>query len=301
MDAARPDRKVATGTPKLQCRVTSEGVAVVTLNDPATRNAMGDGITPFFRHLLHELRSDPDVRCLVITGAGAAFSSGGNMAGTDKTTLIPPPMPPSPTGWMPHADDPHGDFKLRQRTATGALFHFPVPTIAALPGPAAGFGASIALACDLRVAAKGAFLATAYIDIGLPGDYGGTWTLTQLVGPAIAKELAFTNRRVYADEGLELGLFNRVVPADKLSDATLELAREIASKPANTLRRLKTNLNLAMQGVDFNTALDHEAVNLREHVASMEGREEFAEARRRFVRRRRRRPQKAKDDAMSKL
>ena len=206
------------------------------------------------------------------------------MAGTDHATP-PPPPPPTPDGWKAVDGDPAADLKTKQRTLTGALFDFPVPTIAALPGAAAGAGASLALACDLRVAAAGAaFVTTAYADIGLPGDYGGTWTLTQLVGTSKARELCYTCDRVYADEGLRLGLFNRVVPAERLMDETLKLARQIASKPTLTLRRLKDNLNAASSGSSFLAALDHEAANLVAHTSSDGGRAEFQAMRERFQR-----------------
>ena len=131
-----------------------DGVAVVTFNRPEGANAMGDDMTPFLRHQLHILKDDPDVRCLVLTGAGRAFSAGGNMMGSDSSgpKPEPPPLPPAPDGWTPDPDDERGRFKQMQRTVTGALWNFPVPTIAALPGAAAGMGTAMALACDMRVA-----------------------------------------------------------------------------------------------------------------------------------------------------
>ena len=98
-------------------------------------------------------------------------------------------------------------------------------------------------------------VAQAYIDIGMPGDYGGTFTLTQLVGPAKSKELAFTNSRVYGEEGEKLGLFNRCVADEELMDATMELARTIANKPAQTMRRLKDNMNFGASGVEVRPCL----------------------------------------------
>ena len=112
-----------------------------------------------------------------------------------------------------------------QETLTLRLFDLAKPTIAALPGAAAGAGMSIALACDLRIAAQSAFLTTAFANIGLSGDYGGSWLLTQLVGVARAKELYYTGRRVGADEGLALGIFNEVVADDELMARTHALAR----------------------------------------------------------------------------
>ena len=273
---------IDTGTPVLLCELTELGVCILTMNRPAGRNSIGDDMTPFIRHMLHILKDDDRVRCLVITGAGGAFSAGGNFMGTDKADVTPPPLPPAPDGWKPLETDKHGNFKQMQRTLTGAIYNFPVPTIAALPGAAAGAGASIALACDMRVASTKGFITTAYVDIGLTGDYGGTYTLTELVGPAKAKELAFTNTRVYGEEGERLGIFNQCVPDGELMKATMELANKIADKPPQTVAVLKDNINFAVSGADFLTALDHEGVNLRQHTESKKGQAEFAMMRQRF-------------------
>ena len=134
----------------------------------------------------------------------------------------------------------------------------------------------------MRVASTKGFITTAYVDIGLTGDYGGTYTLTELVGPAKAKELAFTNTRVYGEEGERLGIFNQCVPDGELMKATMELANKIADKPPQTVAVLKDNINFAVSGADFLTALDHEGVNLRQHTESKKGQAEFAMMRQRF-------------------
>ncbi|HBK18138.1 MAG TPA: enoyl-CoA hydratase, partial [Gammaproteobacteria bacterium] len=112
----------------------------------------------------------------------------------------------------------------KQETLTLRLFDLAKPTLAALPGAAAGAGLCIALACDIRIAATSAFITTAYRNIGFSGDYGGSWLLTQLVGPSRAKELYFTARRVQADEALALGIFNRVVEDHLLQQEARQLA-----------------------------------------------------------------------------
>jgi 2-(1,2-epoxy-1,2-dihydrophenyl)acetyl-CoA isomerase len=131
-------------------------------------------------------------------------------------------------------------------------------TIASLAGPAAGAACSIALACDLRIAAESAFLVTSFAKLGLSGDYGGTWFMTRLVGPAKAREIYFTAERVDAKAGLELGLFNRVVPDAALAGATFELAARIAAGPPIALRWMKANLNRALEA-DLETCLRYEA------------------------------------------
>jgi len=148
--------------------------------------------------------------------------------------------------------------QIGQETLTLRLFDLAKPTIAALPGAAAGAGMSIALACDLRIAAESAFVTSAFANIGLSGDYGGSWLLTQLVGVARAKELYYTSRRVGAAEGLALGIFNEVVPDDRLMARTRALAESIASGPPLALRYMKENLNRAV-ATDLRSALALEA------------------------------------------
>ena len=133
------------------------------------------------------------------------------------------------------------------------------PGIAGIPiGAAAGAACSIALACDLRVASERGFLLTSFAKLGLSGDYGGTWFLTQLVGPAKAREIYFTAERVDAQTGLALGVFNRVVPVEELQAEAFALAAQIASGPPIALRWMKANLNRA-QTEDLDTCLRYEA------------------------------------------
>ena len=143
------------------------------------------------------------------------------------------------------------------------------PTIAALPGPAVGAGMCIALACDLRLAATSAFLMTGYARIGLSGDYGGSWLLTQLIGPARTKELFFTGRRVGTDEALRLGLVNEVVPLASLAEHTSELAAKVANGPPVALRYMKEAINRAVDG-NLQTCLDMEAERLVQCARSVD-------------------------------
>jgi enoyl-CoA hydratase/carnithine racemase len=130
--------------------------------------------------------------------------------------------------------------------------------VAALSGPAAGAGLSLALACDLRIAAESAFVTTAYARLGLSGDYGGAWFLTRLVGTAKARELFFTAARVEAAECERLGLVNRVVPDAELEKTAMDLARRIAAGPPVALRYMKDNLNRALDA-GLRDCLDVEA------------------------------------------
>jgi 2-(1,2-epoxy-1,2-dihydrophenyl)acetyl-CoA isomerase len=146
------------------------------------------------------------------------------------------------------------------------------PTIAALPGVAAGAGLSIALACDLRIATASTFITTAFRNIGFSGDYGGSWLLTQLIGPARAKDLYFTARRVQADEALQLGIFNQVVADEELANATRELALHIASGPPVALGYMKENINRAVTG-DLRSCLAMEADRMTRCAATTDHKE----------------------------
>src|SRR5258705_609478 len=158
-------------------------------------------------------------------------------------------------------DEKVADLQERQRLLTGALVSVRKPTIAALPGAAAGAGLAIAMACDIRIAAQSAFVSTGYLRVALSGDYGVAWLLTRLVGTSRARELMFTSDKVDAARCEQLGLVNRVVPDDRLQDEAFALARSIAEGPTIALRYMKDNLDEALL-FDFATARDHEAERL---------------------------------------
>jgi enoyl-CoA hydratase/carnithine racemase len=246
---------VDTGTDQLLCTI-DEGVATITLNRPEKRNALSDELTPALRQTLLEVETNPEVRVVLITGAGNAFCAGGDVGGMGGGS-----KPADETGPKPGLEDSIRTLQHKQETLTLRLFELAKPTIAALPGPAAGAGMSIALACDLRIAAESAFITTAFANIGLSGDYGGSWLLTQLVGVAKAKELYYTSRRIYAEEGLALGIFNEVVADAEFRPRALALARSIAQGPPVALRYMKENLNRAVIA-DLKTCLAMEADRL---------------------------------------
>ncbi len=241
------EETIDTGTQQLLCALDA-GVATITLNRPEKRNALSNELTPALRETLLVVERDPRVRCVVITGAGGAFCAGGDVTGmgTPRTEPAPP------------FEAMIRDLQHRQETLTLRLHELAKPTVAALPGPAAGAGLSIALACDIRIAAESAFITTAFRNIGLSGDYGASWFLTQLVGSAKAKELFYTADRISAEDCLALGLVNKVVPDDDLASATQALARRIADGPPVALGFMKENLNRALQA-DLKTCLAQEA------------------------------------------
>lgn len=242
---------IDTGTAELLCEL-QDGVATITLNKPEKRNALGDVLTPALRATLLALDEDPRCGAVVITGAGRAFCAGGDVSGMGGGSPQPADAP------KPTAEDRVRGLIRKQETLTLRLHELAKPTIAALPGPAAGAGLSIALACDMRLMADSAFITTAFANIGLSGDYGGSWFLTQLVGPAVAKELYMTARRVGAEECLRLGIANRVTTFDALQEETHALASQIANGPRTAIRYMKENLNRAITA-DLRTCLAMEA------------------------------------------
>ena len=171
--------------------------------------------------------------------------------------------------------------RITQRLTTLRLYEMSIPTIAALPGPTAGAGFSMALACDMRIAADSAVMTTAFAKVGLSGDYGGTYLLTQLVGTAKARELYYLADRIDMAEALRLGIVNRVVPAADLEAETQKIARRLASGPRLAHRMIKDNMNKALN-LTFAQCLDNESANLaqlRETHDHKEAARAFAEKR----------------------
>lgn len=242
--------RIDTGSGQLLARV-EDGVGVVVLNRPEARNALSDSLTPALRHTVARFGAAPEVGAVVLTGAGGAFCAGGDVKGMAGLGAAPPRS----------LDAAAVDLRHRQRTLTGALVALRKPTIAALPGPAAGAGLAVALACDMRFAARSAFVSTGYARVGLTGDYGINWLLTQLVGTGRARELMFTAARVGAEECARIGLVNRVFDDDALMAETMAAARALAAGPRGALAGIKDNLDRAL-GMDFLAALDAEAETL---------------------------------------
>ena len=255
-----------------QLLVTQEGrVAVLTLNRPDARNALSPELSRGLREGIAWAEADPDIGALVITGAGKAFCSGGDVKAMGQRSDTPPPS----------VEAQFKELQMRHRGLSGAMVKMRKPTIAALSGAAAGAGMAIALATDLRVAADTAFLTTGYANIGLSGDYGIAWLLTRVVGPGRARELLLTGDRVSADRAESIGLVNKVVPAESLMESSLELAHKLANGPRVALSYIKDNLDEALN-IDHITAIDREADRLLKSRSTNDHREAvkaFAEKR----------------------
>lgn len=228
-----------------------DGVAILTMNRPEARNALSQPMLAALLEALPRLAADASIGAIVITGAGGAFCAGGDVKGFAATD-----------GGANHGRSPEeAAFALRQSMEVSRWLHdMPKITIASIPGAAAGAGLSIALACDFRIAARGAKITTAFAKVGLSGDFGGTYFLTQLVGSAKAKELYLLSDVILAEEAERLGVVNRAVDPKDLEGETMALARRFAAGARITQGLMKKNLNTAEKG-DMLLSFDTEALN----------------------------------------
>ena len=244
--------KVETGTDDLLADLTA-GVLTLTMNRPEARNAMSDAMTGALAQQLADAELNSAVKVIVLTGAGKGFCAGGDVKG----------MAASGDGTVGDntIDGAIHRQRLNQRGTAGALYSIPKPTIAALPGAAAGAGLSLALACDMRIMASSAMMTTAFAKVGFSGDYGGTFFMSQLIGTAKARELYFLSDRVNAEQALDLGLTNWVCEADELAAKANEIALRLASGPTVAYRYMKENFARALSSGDVNDCLDLEATH----------------------------------------
>lgn len=262
------DRIFDTGTDDIAVEIT-DGVMTVTLNRPDRRNAMSTPMLDGLVAALADAETASDVGALVLTGAGGAFCAGGDVKGMAAAG--------GEGGGSPLQYDARVHNQRRnQRDTSGKLYEMPKPTIAALPGAAAGAGLSLALACDLRYAAPNAIMTTAFARVGFSGDYGGTWFMSRLIGSAKARELYFLSDRVDMDQAVSLGLVNGVFPAESLMDEVGAVARRLANGPTVAYRYMKENLNRAVHG-DMGECLDMEAAH-HIHTGQTDDHKEAAQA-----------------------
>jgi 2-(1,2-epoxy-1,2-dihydrophenyl)acetyl-CoA isomerase len=226
------------------------GIATLTMNRAQRKNAMSPAMVSALLEWLPKLAEDSSVGVVIITGAGNAFCSGGDVKAMAERT----------------EQTQNGDAGLEQRAQqlrkrmeiARWLHEMPKPTIARIGGAAAGAGLSIALACDMRIACQSAKFTTAFGRVGYSGDFGGSYFLTRLVGTAKARELYYTAEVLDADKAMALGLLNRLVADEDLDGATQRLAQSIADGPRIALGYMKRNMNAAECG-SLKDLLDLEA------------------------------------------
>lgn len=223
-----------------------DGIATLTLNRPESLNALSMDMRHALIEALERLAENNDVGCIVLTGAGRGFCAGGDVKSMGERSA-----------------------RVFEARAAGIQYSNRIPAlmkkipkvvIGMINGVAVGAGMSMAMACDLRVAARSARFGTGFLKIGLSGDWGGTWSITQLVGTAKARELYFLGDMVNAEEALSIGLVNRVAEDEALRETTMAMARRITASPRIALGYAKRNLNAA-ETEPFATVLDMEAFN----------------------------------------
>lgn len=204
----------------------SDGVGTITLNRPEKLNAFAGRMRQEVAEAVREAAHDDDVRVLVMTGAGRAFCAGADIQYMRDVIAN--------EDW-----DAAEELVDAGRQVVSTIRSVPKPVIASVNGPAAGGGANLVLSCDIRIASNRASIGQTFGRIGLHPDWGGTYFLPQIVGPAKALELIFGANMIDANEGLRLGLFNRVVPHAALADETLAYARTLCAKAPQALALAK--------------------------------------------------------------
>ena len=212
-------------------------IATITLNAPGRMNTISGVMLTLLSEKLLEADADPNVRCIVLTGAGKAFCAGldmGAMSGKSESLGV----------LDSSGDSPMNEFDLRNAPPV-VLHNIDTPVICALNGGAAGYGLDIALGCDIRIASEAAKLAPGFAKRGILPESGGTWLLPRMVGYARAAEISFVGRTLSAEESLELGLVNHVVPADQLMDRALGMAADIAANAPLAVRAIKRMMRAA--------------------------------------------------------
>lgn len=221
-----------TGTEVVRIDVQAR-VAVVTFNRPERRNALHRDMHGAVARALDDFAARDDVGVVVLTGAGSAFCAGGDVKGDPDAPVLPDA-------------EAREAALLTDARIVQHLWEHPKLTIAAVNGPAVGAGMSLALACDLRIAAASARLVTGWARLAFSGDYGGAWLLTRLIGPSRALELLAGNVALDAADALALGLVNRVVPDADFESAWTSWARELAHGPTGAIAGMKANVRDAL-------------------------------------------------------
>ena len=231
-----------------------DGVCTLTMNRPEARNAMSGPMMAALNEAVPRVAAAPSVRCVVLTGAGGAFCAGGDVKGFAADNKGGGAARPVSLEELVHG--------LRQGMELSRQLHeMPKPTLAVIPGPAAGAGLSLALACDLRFALDTAKLTTAFSKIGASGDYGGSYFLPYLVGAAKARELYFTADVITGAEALGMGLVSKVASAETGEAESTASAKYLASLPTVALGYIKKNLNAAQNGT-LADVFDREAMHM---------------------------------------
>jgi 2-(1,2-epoxy-1,2-dihydrophenyl)acetyl-CoA isomerase len=236
-------------------------VAILKLNRPDSLNALDPDLMRAFLAAVTRVADDDRVSCVVITGAGRGFCSGGDRRASNQAAEAAGNAREPLEEERAEALEQRIAWLRRSAEVTRILHRMPKPTIAMINGGCAGAGLSIAGACDLRFAAKSAKFVSAFTSIGMPGDYGGSWYWTAILGTAKARELYLLSDLLSSEEALEFGLVNRLFPDETLRAETMAIAQRIAALPGTGFAYAKENLNAALQE-GLAASLDRESRNM---------------------------------------
>ena len=253
-----------TTDPSDLCFDKRDGVARIAFNRPARRNALGDLTTRQLVQACRDAAADPAVRVVVITGEGEAFCAGGDFKDTFER------------GAARTAEQWSERIRTGPNELVRVLREMRKPVVASINGAAVGGGATIALACDLRIASARARFAFPFSRLGITPEFGASYLLPRVVGTGKAMELMMLADTIDADEALRLGLVNRVVPHEQLETATAELVARLLALPAGSLGAIKSLL-LEAQSSSLEALLDREAVELGHAFTSDDHRQAVAE------------------------
>lgn len=247
-------------------------VALITLNRPERLNAISRDMLDELSAKVTEANRDPEIRCIVLTGAGRGFCSGLDLVDVGAGGIG--------GGSGAGSNRPKQLFDLRD-APINVMWNIDTPIVCALNGAAAGYGMDLALLCDMRVAGESAKMAAVTAKRNVVPESGGTWLLPRLIGWAKAAELYYRARTVGAQECLEMGLVNTVVPDDKVLETAMEWAQEIADNAPLAVQTTKRMMRMGLEE-SYDTAVDH----LMVHLGGMFQSDDFKEGVQAFLERR---------------
>lgn len=232
-------------------------VTVLTLNRPESLNALNPALMRRLLETISRVAEDDKVGCLVLTGAGRGFCSGGDLRDMNKAADERVAGAPSAKATL----ESRVRWLRRSADVSRLLFEMPKPAIAMINGPCAGAGMSLAAACDFRLAAQSAKFVAAFLGNGMPGDYGGSWLWTRILGASKARQLYLIDEKRTAEQALAFGLVDQVHPDDRLREETMSLAQRLAALAPSGVGYAKANLNAALVE-SFSQSLDRESLNM---------------------------------------
>jgi enoyl-CoA hydratase len=217
------------------------GIATIKLNRPEVLNAMNKQLWLDFQEALEDVKNDPGIKVLILTGEGRAFSTGADLKDSKDRTI-----------------EQYRDYLVELQETSRKIIRFEKPTIAAINGYALGSGYELALACDIRIAAEEAKIGSPEARVTSSVTGGAMRLVQELIGPGKARELLFTSEYIDGKEAERIGLVNRAVPLDRLMEEARTIAGKIAANSSFSIKMIKKGLNMAREGVSLDTLMDFE-------------------------------------------